>query len=138
MNTMSLHLLHLTLRISHEYANVTSNMKPEGFYLSWEGCMKGVSKGKKKVVKWVVPPLGSCKFNVDGEARGKPDPAGIGGVLHDDRGRMLTAFSESVGSMESNETELWAIWFGFMSGNLVIEGDSTNAIAWANNRIFSP
>lgn len=97
--------------------------------------MRGVSRAKKRLVNWIIPPLGFCKFNVDGTARGKPGPTGIGGVLHDDRGRMLATFSESVGLMESNEAELRAIrralqiWSGFRSGNLVIESDSTDAIS---------
>lgn len=115
---------------------------PEDFYLSWEGCMKGIGRVSRRLVKWAAPPLGSCKFNVDGAARGKPGPAGIGGVLHDDRGNMLAAFSESVGSMESNEIELRAIRRAlqissrFRRGKLIIESDSTNAISWANNRKF--
>lgn len=41
------------------------------------------------IVAWVKPPLGSFKFNVDGAVVGKPGPAGIRGVLHNDRGRMV-------------------------------------------------
>lgn len=31
-------------------------------------------------VSWIPPDQGVMKFNVDGAARGKPRPAGIGGV----------------------------------------------------------
>lgn len=40
-------------------------------------------KKKKEVVLWEKPELGFHKFNVDDAARGKPDPTGIEGVLHD-------------------------------------------------------
>lgn len=90
-------------------------------------------------MRWTKLALGFCKFNIDGVARGKHGRAGIGGVIHDDRGRILLAFSEPIGLMESNEAELLAIrrplqiWSRFGTGNLIIECDSTNGIAWASN-----
>lgn len=110
----------------------------QGFYLSWEGCMRRVSKDRKPIVGWVKPPLGSFKFNVDRAAFGKPGPAGIGGVLHDNRGRMVLDFSEFVAIMESNEAELrpirraLGIWSTLGNGPLWVEGDSTNVISWAS------
>lgn len=84
------------------------------------------------------------KFSVDGAAMGKPSPVGIGGVLHDDKGRMPLIFSKSVGVMESNESELRAIrrathlWASLGNVNLIIEGDFANAIAWASGRKNPP
>ena len=40
-------------------------------------------KTVKKATIWKCPPLDSLKFNVDGSAKGKLGPAGIGGVLRD-------------------------------------------------------
>lgn len=108
----------------------------EDFYLSWEGCMKGVGKDRKHKVEWVAPAQGSCKFNVDGTAMGKLEPTRVRGVLHDNRGRMLVAFFEPLRIIESNEAELRTIksvlqvWSRFRFGNLINEGDSTNAISW--------
>lgn len=65
---------------------------------------------------------------------------GIGGVLHDDRGRMVLTFSETVGIMESNEAELRAIRRAlevrstFGNGNLCVESDPTNAISWLSSK----
>lgn len=52
---------------------------------------------------------GGLKFNVDGSARGKPGPAGVGGVHRNDQGAVLVLFSKNVGLMESNEAEVVAI-----------------------------
>lgn len=47
----------------------------EDFYLSGEGCMRGIGKDRKPKIKWLAPPQGSYKFNVDGAARAKFGPA---------------------------------------------------------------
>lgn len=51
----------------------------------------------KLTMRWSTPPKGSCKFNMDGATKSKPGPAGIGVMIHDDRGRMILAFSEPLG-----------------------------------------
>lgn len=58
---------------------------------------------------WSPPPCGVLKFNMDGAARGKPGPAGIGGVLRNHLGSISVVFSEFVGSLESNEAEVLSI-----------------------------
>ena len=45
----------------------------------------------KKVFSWAPPIEGVLKFNVDGAARGKPGPSGIGGVLRNSEGFVLKA-----------------------------------------------
>ncbi|XVF26807.1 hypothetical protein REPUB_Repub14bG0050700 [Reevesia pubescens] len=42
----------------------------------------------RPLVLWLAPSLGSLKFNVDGSSLGKPGPAGIGGILRDDKGEI--------------------------------------------------
>lgn len=49
------------------------------------------------------------KFNVDGTARSKLVPAGIGGVLRNDKGNILGMFSKGVVVKDSNKAELLAI-----------------------------
>ena len=46
---------------------------------------------------WSKPSTGLMKFNVDGAARRKPGPAGIGGLLRDDTGKIWMEFSKSIG-----------------------------------------
>lgn len=48
---------------------------------------------------------------MDGSARGKPGPAGIGGVPRNDQGNMIAMFAASVGVKDSNEAEFMAIFF---------------------------
>lgn len=50
--------------------------------------------------------MGALNFNVDGASRGKPGPAGIGGVLRNNDGIVLALFSKPMGSMESNKADL--------------------------------
>ncbi|KAK2649652.1 hypothetical protein Ddye_017141 [Dipteronia dyeriana] len=59
--------------------------------------------------KWVIPPFGALKFNIDGSARGKPVSVEIRGVLRDSSGRVLGLFSSYVRILESNTTEILAI-----------------------------
>ena len=88
----------------------------------------------------VSPPLNVLKFKVDGAARGKPGPAGIGGVLCNSKGEVLFMLSKHVGVRDSNEAEvlviLEALWcFSRMfRGSLIVESDSSNTIAWVSNR----
>ena len=61
---------------------------------------------------WYPPPLGVVKFNVDGASRGKPGPAGIGGVLRYCKGEVLMMFSKYVSVGDSNEADVLAILEG--------------------------
>lgn len=63
---------------------------------SWEGFMGGLQRRYKKLVDWSPPQSGEMKFNVDGASRGKPGPAGIGGVPRDDQGTTSLVFFELV------------------------------------------
>lgn len=51
----------------------------------------------KKVMSWAPPLDGVLKFNVDGAARGKQGPAGIGGVFRNSNKDVLMVFSKSIG-----------------------------------------
>ena len=97
------------------------------------------SRAVKNAALWKAPPLGSLKFNVDGSARGKPGPAGIGGVLRDCMAATKVVFSKAIGVADSNVAELLAIrealrifaaskWVS--SHRIIIESDSSNAVKW--------
>lgn len=68
-------------------------------------------------------------FNVDGAARGKQVLAGIGGVLHNDKGEILFWFSKGVGIKDSNETKVSAILEALrifscsIQGRLIVKSD---------------
>ncbi|XWS74507.1 hypothetical protein CRYUN_Cryun01aG0003800 [Craigia yunnanensis] len=55
------------------------------------------------------PPIDSLKFNVDGSSKSKLGPAGIGGVLKDCSAKVKVVFSEAVGLVDLNVTELIAV-----------------------------
>lgn len=57
------------------------SLSVEGVMHNWEASLScGVNK-VKKVVLWVPSIVGALKFNMDGATKGKPGPAGNGGVL---------------------------------------------------------
>lgn len=56
-----------------------------------------------------VSSLGFLKFNIDGAARIKSGPVGIGGVVHNDKGEMLHSLSKHLGITDSNEGEVLSI-----------------------------
>ena len=58
---------------------------------------------------WKAPLSDFMKFNVDGSSKGKPGPAGIGGVLRDNSATIKIVFSKAVGVVESNAAELLAV-----------------------------
>ncbi|OMO61164.1 Endonuclease/exonuclease/phosphatase [Corchorus capsularis] len=103
---------------------------------------KNGDRRKRVVSPWIKPPIGYLKFNVDGSARGKPGPGGIGGILRDHEGNCMVEFSKSVGRVDSNEAEFCVIREAILiysaspwalSHPLIIESDSLNACGWINN-----
>ena len=112
-----------------------------------EGGTAKSSKGLRTITDWKPPLAGALKFNVDGFARGKPGPAGCGGVLRDADGKVLALFSCPVESCDANVAELWGIWWAFdifLNSNrfegkeLMIESDSAVALAWCSKKDARP
>ena len=48
-------------------------------------------------------------INTDGASRGNPGPAAIGATIKDERGRLITTISRSIGETTSNQVEYQAI-----------------------------
>ena len=91
---------------------------------------------------WIPPSRGYMKFNVDGSAKGKPGPVGIGGVLRDNLSIVKMIFPKSVGIEDSNVAELLAVREAMRlfisscwatSHKLIIESDSSNVVKWIRN-----
>ncbi|KAK3227433.1 hypothetical protein Dsin_007295 [Dipteronia sinensis] len=108
-------------------------------------CTDSIVSKQKKVEEWIPPITNGLKFNVDGSVRGKPGPAGIGGVLRDDYGRILCLFSLFVGIRDSNEAEPMAIEKAtqlcasnpsMMGRDITIVSDSKVAVSWINKAGF--
>ena len=80
---------------------------------------------------------------MDGFARGKPEPAGIGGVLRDFNAAVKAVFSKSIGVVDSNVAKLLVVrealkLFVVSSHRLVIESDSNNVMNWMLNPFGAP
>ena len=48
-------------------------------------------------------------INTDGASRGNPGPAAIGATIKDERGRLITTISQSIGVTTNNQAEYRAI-----------------------------
>ncbi|XP_073057420.1 uncharacterized protein [Primulina eburnea] len=66
------------------------------------------------IVRWLRPPSGCFKLNVDGRSRGISRDSSAGGVVRDDSWRVVFSFSEFIGAGSSLRTELWAVWRGLL------------------------
>ncbi|PWA45434.1 reverse transcriptase [Artemisia annua] len=92
--------------------------------------------------QWRPPNVGSLKFNVDGAARGKPGPAGIGGLLRNNCSAVVAMFSIPLGVLDSNVVEVMAIKeacrmvnekLDLSSSGIIVESDSLNAVSWVRH-----
>ncbi|XP_039058384.1 uncharacterized protein LOC120201940 [Hibiscus syriacus] len=92
--------------------------------------------------RWVPPPEGFIKLNVDGAMVKGWDKGGIGGLIRDDRGLKLGTFSEKIGGGPPILAELLAIKRGlslieelrsFPTQRIILESDSTTALKWIKN-----
>ena len=106
-----------------------------------------VRKASKRTIVWDCPVPDYLKFNVDGSVRGKPGPAGIGGVLRDCNASVKAIFSKHIGEVDSNMAELLAVREALRlfvttrwaySHKLIIESDSNNVVKWMNNPSETP
>ncbi|KAL0449189.1 UNVERIFIED_CONTAM: hypothetical protein Slati_1475300 [Sesamum latifolium] len=59
--------------------------------------------------RWVAPTVGKWKLNCDGASKGNPGPSGAGGLVRDDRGRLILAFYEFLGDQTNNYAELYGV-----------------------------
>ncbi|XP_075480593.1 uncharacterized protein LOC142521250 [Primulina tabacum] len=66
------------------------------------------------IVRWLCPPPGCFKLNVDGSSRGNPGESSVGGVVRDSSGRVVLSFSEFIGVGTNVRAELWAVWRGLL------------------------
>ncbi|XP_073024476.1 uncharacterized protein [Primulina eburnea] len=92
------------------------------------------------IVRWLRPPSGCFKLNVDGSSRGTSGDSSAGGVVRDDFGRVVLSFSEFIGAGSYLRAELWAVWRGLLHCSdhsffpLWIELDSLTSIQFIRSR----
>ena len=68
-------------------------------------------------IRWEKPSQGWWKLNINGSYCGNTGLAGCGGVVRDDAGRWVIAFSRSIGRTNSFATELWSLREGLLLCN---------------------
>lgn len=104
-------------------------------------------KQQREALEWCPPPPNKVKWNVDGSSKGNLGPAGIRGILRDDKGIVKACFATSIGVRDSNEAEYMAIVFALEMSvqkewlkdmEIIVESDSKNALAWINKREECP
>ncbi|KAK9003346.1 hypothetical protein V6N11_060910 [Hibiscus sabdariffa] len=85
---------------------------------------------------------GSLKFNTDGAVQGSFGQAGIGGVLRDHDGKVITKFSKSIGHSDPATAQLLAIKEALLVFSnqmyLEIESDSNNVGCWIQKPVTTP
>ncbi|XP_059301809.1 uncharacterized protein LOC132053715 [Lycium ferocissimum] len=95
-----------------------------------------------KITKWYPPPPNHIKLNSDGSCRG--DYCGGGGLIRNDKGKMISAYNISLGKGTSNWAEAkalqyrlkWCISRGW--NNIMLEADSLHLVQAIQGKIKSP
>ncbi|XVE95562.1 hypothetical protein REPUB_Repub02eG0108700 [Reevesia pubescens] len=88
----------------------------------------------EKFISWTKPPTHYVKMNVDGSVKGSSSIAAAGGVLRDEFGSFICAFSYKIGNSSILNAELWAILIGLQTSwekgfrNIHLESDSLSAV----------
>ncbi|KAF8702246.1 hypothetical protein HU200_033012 [Digitaria exilis] len=98
-----------------------------------------------KRMTWSPPPKGWIKLNFHGIGCSKGRPACIGGILHDDKGEVLSYYAGQVGKVDKTVASALALEMGLQKMidlhepvfKLIIEGDNLAVIRWCN-RISHP
>lgn len=120
------------------------SLKVEGIIHNWEASLYCRRVKEKILVSWIPPREVVLKFHVDGEARGKLDPAGIGGVLRNHLGVVLAIFSIRWEGWSSMRQRCWLFFKHFnlflrqSHSFVVVESDSLNSVSWASNPLKAP
>ncbi|XP_077249384.1 uncharacterized protein LOC143888881 [Tasmannia lanceolata] len=130
--------------ISWYKAKVKSPYSAGDMLRNWNRIISERPLRKSISPRWIAPPAGWFKLNFDGSSFGNPRPAGIGRVLRNELGDEIMSFSIPIGVSDANSAEARALLFGLKwyaannMGPLIVEGDSSNALAWAANRSSGP
>ena len=64
------------------------------------------------LIRWKTPPHGWFKLNTDGSSKASSREAGCGGILCNDQGKAIGAFSYRIGACSALNAELWGILIG--------------------------
>ncbi|KAL6578150.1 hypothetical protein OROMI_010478 [Orobanche minor] len=94
---------------------------------------------KLSLVRWLKPPVGWFKLNIDGAVKGNPGPGAAGGIVRDNTGNSVLCFWEFIGVQTNTFAELHGIWRGLQLcrdkglDNIWVEVDSATALKLIHN-----
>lgn len=80
-------------------------------------------------IRWVPPPVGWFKLNVDGATKGVENIAGCRGLIRGADGRWVAGFAKKLGACSAIKAELWAVLTGLQlavnlhMSQLIVESD---------------
>lgn len=83
---------------------------------------------------WVPPRPPICKLKFDGSYNPQQQTAGIGGIIRNDKGQLVVAYSDSIVASSAIEAELKALYQGLQLcqkeaiDQIIIEGDALDII----------
>ena len=118
------------------------------WFNSWERLLQYVDQCQQylkiTLVRWNRPPSGIYKLNTDGSAIHNTGQTGGGGILRDDQGKLIYAFSIPLAFGTNNFAEIQAALYGLnwcqQHGfkRLILEVDSELLVKWINNTQYIP
>ncbi|KAK4733710.1 hypothetical protein R3W88_007971 [Solanum pinnatisectum] len=95
-------------------------------------------------IQWIKPPDSWVKINTDGSALNNPGRIGAGGILRNQTGEFILAFSVPLGQGTNNQAEIEAANFGLTwcvqlnYKNVILEVDSQLLADWFSNKAAVP
>ncbi|KAK4716302.1 hypothetical protein R3W88_014640 [Solanum pinnatisectum] len=95
-------------------------------------------------IQWQKPPDSWVKINTDGSALNNPGRIEAGGILRNQNGELILAFSVPLGQGTNNQAEIEAANFGLAwcmqlnYRNVILEVDSQLLADWFNSRAAVP
>ncbi|CAO2036273.1 unnamed protein product [Urochloa humidicola] len=100
----------------------------------------------KNRTTWSPPPKGWVKLNFHGIGCSKGHPAGIGGILHNDKGQVLSYYAAPVGDVDQFVASAMALEVGLLNiielhepvHKLIVEGDDLKVIRCLNGISSEP
>lgn len=93
---------------------------------------------KRQDARWLLPPEGWLKSNLDGSSKGNPSPSGCRGIIRNSFGEGIAYFASSLGTQTNHLAEARAassvvkLAFEARVTKLWLEGDSRNIINTIN------
>ncbi|KAK4273561.1 hypothetical protein QN277_021939 [Acacia crassicarpa] len=86
-------------------------------------------------IRWVAPPDGWVKVNIDGVSKGERRLAGCGGLIRGSQGEWLCGFTRKLGSCSAIKAEVWAVLSGmelafhYKFDKIIVESDCTAVVS---------